>query len=335
MQHNAATHTASSSSEGKPKQQESAQYMPVLADGLRVNTVLDFDLFLRQDNNHYVLYRNKNLSFAPENAERLKTAEKSCLCISVKDREKYLGYVETQMEQIIADGNVPGERKTSLLYDSALNAITQMFPNPMTKAEIERCQAIVENIVTHLKNDSNALRLLFKAAPPHYTIETHSINVCAYSLAIATSMEDFSAEDLSVLGLGALLHDIGKYKINADTINKTTPLTPYEWDEIKRHPEFGLKILRNVKGVSAGALSIVALHHEKMNGSGYPAGLKGNEIPLMARIVCIADIFDALTSNRSYKGAVRSYEALVTMSDEMQSTIDNNVFTHFIELLQN
>ena len=105
-----------------------------------------------------------------------------------------------------------------------------------------------------------------------------------------------------MLRLGALLHDIGKIGISDDVLRKPAPLTPEEFEMIKQHPGVGARILRSVPFL-APHIPIVELHHERPDGHGYPHGLRGDEIPLLARIVHVADAFDAMTSARAYRPA--------------------------------
>ena len=118
-----------------------------------------------------------------------------------------------------------------------------------------------------------------------------------------------SEEELDTLGLGALLHDIGKIGISDAVLRKPGPLTPEEFAVIKTHPGVGAHILRSVHFL-APHLPIVELHHERPDGQGYPHRLRGHEIPLLARIVHVADAFDAITSVRAYRPARSSAEAL-------------------------
>jgi len=105
-----------------------------------------------------------------------------------------------------------------------------------------------------------------------------------------------------ILRLGALLHDIGKIGVSDEILRKPGPLTPEEFEGIKRHPALGARILRQVPFL-APHLPIVELHHERPDGRGYPFGLRGDAIPLAARIVHVADAFDAMTSARAYRAA--------------------------------
>jgi HD-GYP domain-containing protein (c-di-GMP phosphodiesterase class II) len=109
-----------------------------------------------------------------------------------------------------------------------------------------------------------------------------------------------------------LLHDIGKIGISDAVLRKPAQLTPAEFEQIKRHPALGARILRQVPFL-APHLSIVELHHERPDGQGYPFGLSGNDIPLAARIVHVADAFDAMTSARAYRPARGALEAIAEL----------------------
>jgi putative nucleotidyltransferase with HDIG domain len=121
-----------------------------------------------------------------------------------------------------------------------------------------------------------------------------------------------SQADLDVLRLGALLHDIGKIGVSDAVLRKPGPLTAEEFEQIKRHPGLGARILRQVPFLSPH-LSIVELHHERPDGRGYPFGLRADDIPLAARIVHVADAFDAITSARAYRPARTHGEALAEL----------------------
>src|SRR6185436_6068144 len=151
-----------------------------------------------------------------------------------------------------------------------------------------------------------ALALALDARDP-YTAG-HSERVSAISAAVGQRL-GLDGDDLDVLRLGALLHDIGKIGISDDVLRKPGGLTPAEFEAIKEHPTTGARILRSVPFLAAH-LPIVELHHERPDGKGYPHGLLADEIPLHARIVHVADAFDAITSARAYRPARSAAEAL-------------------------
>ena len=137
----------------------------------------------------------------------------------------------------------------------------------------------------------------------------HSLRVTQYALTMARQMGvDESSKEWVDLQRGALLHDVGKIGVPDYILHKPGPLTPEEWDEMKRHPHIGHGMLKDIAFLS-GAAQIVEAHHERFDGKGYPKGLAGSEMPLGARIFTIADAFDAMTSNRPYRKALSSEEA--------------------------
>jgi putative nucleotidyltransferase with HDIG domain len=136
----------------------------------------------------------------------------------------------------------------------------------------------------------------------------HSERVSVLAVAIGRSLK-LSADDLEVVRLGALLHDIGKIGVPDDVLRKPGALTPSEYDTIKQHTVLGARILRTVPFL-APHIPIVELHHERPDGNGYPHGLIGDDIPLAARIVHVADAYDAMTNARAYRPGRPSHEAL-------------------------
>lgn len=125
-----------------------------------------------------------------------------------------------------------------------------------------------------------------------------------------------SAEQLETVELSGLLHDVGKIAVPDAILNKPGRLTAEEFDEMKKHPEHGARILSNIQNASILAvLPGVRSHHEKWDGTGYPEGLRGEEIPLLARLLGVADVFDALTSARSYRAALPAQKAVAIISE--------------------
>jgi putative nucleotidyltransferase with HDIG domain len=176
-----------------------------------------------------------------------------------------------------------------------LDALTHTFNALM--ASVADAEAQTEAAYT------GAIRALATAldARDPYTAG-HSERVSVLSVAIGRAL-GLSAEDIEVLRLGALLHDIGKIGVPDEVLRKPGALTDAEYEAIKQHPVLGARILRPVPFL-ARHLPIVELHHERPDGRGYPLGLRGDDIPLAARIVHVADAYDAMTSARAYRGAL-------------------------------
>ncbi|TAK11767.1 MAG: GAF domain-containing protein [Anaerolineae bacterium] len=162
--------------------------------------------------------------------------------------------------------------------------------------------------------------------------EGHTQRVTELTLALARS---FGLDDASLVQMrrGALLHDIGKMGIPDTILHKPGPLTEEEWVVMRRHPDLAHDMLSSIDYLRP-ALEIPLTHHEKWDGSGYPRGLKGEEIPLSARIFAAADVWDALTSDRPYRRAVTREDALRYFREETGKHFDPQVVAHFLTLIQ-
>lgn len=181
-----------------------------------------------------------------------------------------------------------------------------------------------ENMINTIASMINALE-----ASDKYT-RGHSERVTTISLAIAQKL-DLDAERLKVLRLGALLHDIGKIGIYHTILNKPGKLTDDEFKVIRQHPEIGYKIVNPIE-FEQEIFDIILQHHEKIDGSGYPKKIGGNEINLLAKIVAIADSYDAMTSDRIYRPNLTHEEAVAEISRHAGSQFDGAIVQIFLKL---
>jgi len=156
----------------------------------------------------------------------------------------------------------------------------------------------------------------------------HCVRVADLSCAIWKRVAPDDATSLFWFRIGALLHDVGKLLVPAEVLNKPGKLTDDEWTLVRRHPSAGVELLADIE-FPWDVLPIVQSHHERWDGSGYPHGLAGDAIPLTARVVCIADVYDALTSRRSYKDRFTHEDAMVVMRRESGIVFDPKLFEEF------
>jgi putative nucleotidyltransferase with HDIG domain len=208
----------------------------------------------------------------------------------------------------------------SLEVDSLTEAFNTMMAS-ITAAEAETLSAYLEAI--------RALAMALDARDPYTS--GHSERVSALSVAIGREMR-LSDTTLEVLRLGALLHDIGKIGISDHLLRKPAPLTADEYEVIKKHPTVGSRILKNVRFLEPH-LPIVELHHERPDGGGYPLGLTGKRIPLLARIVHVADAYDAMTSARAYRPALPASTGLAELHRCAGTDFDPDVVRAFATVM--
>jgi HD-GYP domain-containing protein (c-di-GMP phosphodiesterase class II) len=163
----------------------------------------------------------------------------------------------------------------------------------------------------------------------NYTF-AHSANVCVLSAVTGISM-GYDEGKLKDLCLGALFHDIGKTKIPNEILNKPGPLTPEEYEIIKKHSRYGYEILKQNSDLSAYVSYIALTHHEQYNGEGYPLGLKGKDIHEFSRIVSVADVYDAMTSNRVYRKRINISEVVEYLISLGNHQFDYEIVRNMVE----
>jgi len=181
--------------------------------------------------------------------------------------------------------------------------------------DVEKVKVMVNNIIDELLGNEDILYNLSEIkSVDDYTFE-HSVNVCILSLITGVGL-GFNKDELMELGTGAMLHDIGKLRVSDIILKKPSQLTVDEFEEIKKHTLYGYQILKETGKVSIISSYIAYGHHERYNGSGYPLQLKDSNIQICARIVAVADVYDALTSDRVYRKRLKPnevYEYITTM----------------------
>lgn len=204
-----------------------------------------------------------------------------------------------QASQVLARARVPMER---LLSQARLG-------KTLNRADVVN---LVDEIATSVEQNPSAIISLARIKTVDTFTYLHSLAVCALMVNFARHM-DLATGDVQELGIAGLLHDVGKMAIGADILNKPGSLTPNEMDLIRTHAEAGHAMLARGGDFPATALDVALHHHEKIDGTGYPHKLAGEAISLQSRMAAIADVYDAITSNRPYKEAWAPAESLADM----------------------
>jgi putative nucleotidyltransferase with HDIG domain len=175
---------------------------------------------------------------------------------------------------------------------------------------LRRFLAYVNSINTvyneHFSSMVKGIIAMLELKDPH--TKGHSERVAKYSVALARKVGKFSEQELNTLYYSCLIHDIGKMQVSDDILTKPDRLTENEYEVVKMHTIFGVNAIKGIESLQP-CIDIVRNHHERWDGTGYPDGLKGEEIPLLTRIAAIADAFDAMTSHRAYRAALTPDEA--------------------------
>jgi putative two-component system response regulator len=175
------------------------------------------------------------------------------------------------------------------------------------------------------------LRLAIAAEYKDADTGNHILRISDYSMILAEAL-GLSEEEVEILRYASPMHDIGKIGIPDKILQKPGKLTPEEWTVMKTHAELGARFFRNSKSPILAAASLIAeSHHEKYDGSGYPKGLKGEEIPLYGRIVAIVDVFDAIVSKRCYKEKTSFEHGIKYLQDIAGTHLDPKLVDLFVK----
>lgn len=233
----------------------------------------------------------------------------------VELRDSYVQLLKKRgiSEVYVEDDISQGIQVNDVIRDETRNEAVVLVKKMMTgynfslTEDVEKVKAMVNKIIDELINNKDILYNLTEIkSVDDYTFE-HSVNVCILSLITGIGL-GMDTERLKELGIGAMLHDIGKLYIPREILKKPSQLTVDEFEEIKKHTVLGFELLKKSDRLTMTSAYIALGHHERYDGSGYPLHLKNESIQIFARIVAIADVYDALTSDRVYRKKLKPSE---------------------------
>jgi putative nucleotidyltransferase with HDIG domain len=306
-------------------------YSPVSTHKLQINSIINFDLFIKTGDN-FVLYKNRNLKITTDDFERLAGHDVEILYIHIKDKKNYKNYIEGNIEHFLNSTDVPIQKKAEVLYESAVNVIEDVFDNPRSGETIRRSREIISHTVDFILTTPESFTNLLKIRKYDYYTYTHSVNVCTFLVCLSQELGINDKKILLEVGEGGLLHDLGKSQISPKIINKPGKLNKAEWDIMRTHPSLGVNLAHETRNITKVSLTIIGQHHEKLSGKGYPLGLKGSELNLFANMASIVDMYDALTTNRSYSPARPPMEAAQILLAEKEE-FNTDILLKFIKML--
>lgn len=229
-----------------------------------------------------------------------------------------LGLQYLQAEVLFEKGNLFLMTEQHMEALQVLESAFTLFHQLDVTGRVEKTEKLISSIEELYLRIFEAMAGKVDQKDP-YT-KGHSDRVANISLILARHL-GLSDHDIKAVVAGALLHDLGKLKTPDEILKKTGRLTSEEYDEIKKHPDAGVQLLSGIT-LPWDVIPLIRYHHEKYDGTGYPTGLAGEDIPLGARIICLADVFDALTSERPYREAFSPGKALDVMKNDMLNSFD-------------
>ena len=191
---------------------------------------------------------------------------------------------------------------------------------------------VVSDIMESILRNPDAFSWLTRLKEKDTYTYSHAVDSCALAIAFGRHL-GLPRESLVSLGTGALLFDVGKQMLPEGLLNKPGRLSPDEYQVMKKHVTYGVEIVTGINGSTMEMIDMVQTHHERFDGSGYPNGMRGADIPLFGRIAGILDCYDAITSDRSYQRAISPHQALRVLYDVKNKAFQQELIEQFIQCL--
>lgn len=298
----------------------------LIAEGAK----LPFKLYRYDDGNgtyYPVLFPNKSISELE--AKQWQTVN---LYVTPDEEAAYENYAVLHMTPHMTQDFKTFIARSKLMLQKSEQMMQAIFSHPESSDNLVKVNAIVNDLIVTVLNEEFNVTSLIELTQEDYDIHTHSINVSIYALSLGKYL-NLQENDLHQLGIAALIHDLGKSKIRADVINKQGRLTSYEFEYVKRHPKLSHEIAQKMGITDEKILYAIKHHKENIDGTGYPDHIKAGQISLFARMLSICDTFDAMTSNRSYKDSVSTFDTLKMMKTKMNHQLDERLLNSFIMMM--
>lgn len=249
----------------------------------------------------------------------------------------YYVYIEDEESKgLMPEMTIPPELKVKSVrkVEKLMKRHLSTMENPRTKYMDEQVisgfQDIVKDLFDELRTSPERLYNMVELMGTDMYTYSHSINVTVLSIILSVA-KGYTHDQVKNIALGALMHDIGKLRVNQTILKKPKRLDMSEFEEMKNHTIEGYELIREDLSLSGITKQIVYGHHERLDGSGYPRGLKGEQISEYVRIVTICDMFDAMTSDRVYQRRMPIYQAVDILMAEAVTRIDPNLLKTLID----
>ncbi len=323
--------------EAKPDRVE-ATFTPVDIELLEVGSPLGFGLFMETSSREPAMIAGPEERLSLE-AKRRLVKSGGRFFVEKANRRQYYRHLEDSLKRLMESGEgefgptgekEAGDRAIKLVFNLSYSVMEEVFENPSAEV-MHRARQVVCSAVDAILSHDQALNLMVRLARHDHTTYTHSCNVGVFGMGLVKSLLKEGEEfDVHNLGTAFFFHDIGKVEVGREIINKPGPLNIWEVAAMRRHTKLGAKIMKRAGLMSPEAAAVITQHHERFDGSGYPMGLTGESIHPHARICAIADVFDALTSDRPYRRRLSPFQAVQIMRHHMPGHFEPGLIRRFV-----
>ena len=278
---------------------QQAEYAPISLLHAPAAALAPIPIYLPVENG-FTLYRCERTEFDESDRQRLLANGVQSVFIRVTDRRHYRRHLEQRLQGFVADPSVSLDQASSVAYESALGVVEEVLAEFDLQAHKERLENVSRSVVALVLRDQSSFSHLYAASKHDFCTATHMVNVATWMVPLANFMGCQDRNWLSSICKAGLVHDIGKMHIPDILLNKKEELSEDEWALIRRHPADGRRDLQESGETDELVLEVTSQHHERLDGSGYPLGLKGDQINSVSSLCSVIDSFDAMTAVRPY-----------------------------------
>jgi HD-GYP domain-containing protein (c-di-GMP phosphodiesterase class II) len=334
---------------GKSSNSARAGYLPICLERAPLDAFENIAVYLRSPDpkdkaaagaatavaETFRLYCSANIKFSIEHRERLRSNGTKFVYIAMADHARFREQTEASLMKTVNDPSLGVSIKSEIVYETSVELVNELLSEPDLGAKSKRLEQVSRAITTLVLNDPTAFSHLFAASHHDFYTATHMVNVATWMVPLAHAMGYHSTSDLNKICQAGLLHDVGKVHVSAEILNKKGKLSNEEWAMIKRHPDLGCEHLSKFEGIDPLVFAVTREHHERMDGSGYPRGIRGDQMHPVSRICAVVDSFDAMTAFRPFKErSMTVSQALSIIKSETPGKYDEMVVDTWLNLLQ-
>jgi len=290
-------------------------WRPISIDCIDPDLFPDVALYIKSSSN-YVLYKTVDRKFTEDDRRRLERNFTDFIYVRTGDLDAINEYMVKNLGDILARDEIKSAAKGRILYQTSANYVIDVFESPASVADMNRSRQLIQHLMKFVATDKCALESLQSIVGHNFYIYAHSVHVTALNMLLHDKLYSLFPDEMIDVGLGSILHDFGMIFISDKVIEKPDALSDVEYHKVKQHTQKGYEFLKENGLNSEVALSIIRYHHERYDGDGYPAALKGDDIPRSAQLTALCDVYSALITDRSYHRASSPTNALKTMREE-------------------
>lgn len=251
------------------------------------------------------------------------------------DSDLLRGALADSLPRVLMNQRMTPVERSKTAYSIVAKVLIPVFTreNPLDHDGLMLTHKVIDSITLNLIEDEEMVWAMVATMQKHIATHAHAINTAVYGIVLARFMQLGPVETIRDVARAGLLHDIGKNRVPRVVLDKPAALDGSEWQVMRTHVKAGHDMIIRALGYPPSYAHIVAEHHERCDGSGYPAGRTAAGIPLDAQVVGIVDAFDALTTRRPYRSAVSAFDALHLMRVAMRGQFSDEILREFIKLL--